>query len=110
MLGGGGLSQTHRAGPSDLSSPHLRGAGVGGSQEASPRAQHPRKRRPREGSFWPKVTPQIAGGSFYHFSRWLKPGFLVYFKPVFVMAENRSPEPGGDDADVDNGEVSEERG
>ena len=46
---------------------------------------------------------------FTHFSRWLKPVFLIYFKPVFLMAENRSSEPGGD-ADVDIGAVAGGRG
>lgn len=40
---------------------------------------------------------------------WLSPAFLVYFKPVFLMAENRSPEPGGDDADDDIDEADEGR-
>lgn len=31
--------------------------------------------------------------------------FLIYFKPVFLMAENRSSEPGGD-VDVDIGAVA----
>lgn len=43
------------------------------------------------------------------FSRWLKPAFLIYFKPVFLMAENRSPE-SGDDADNDIDEVDGGRG
>lgn len=49
----------------------------------------------------PRSLSKLLAGRFTHFSRWLK--------PVFLMAENRSSEPGGD-ADVDIGAVAGGRG
>ena len=50
----------------------------------------------------PMSLSKLLAGHFTHSSRWLEPVFLIYFKPVFLMAENRSSEPGGD-VDVDIG-------
>lgn len=57
----------------------------------------------------PRSLSKFLEGRFTHFSRWLKPDFFIYFKPVFLMAENRSPEP-GDDADDNIDEVDGGRG
>lgn len=57
----------------------------------------------------PRSLSKLLAGRFTHFSRWLKPVFLIYLKPVFLTAENRSSEPGGD-ADVDVGAVAGGRG
>lgn len=59
--------------------------------------------------FSPRSLSKLLAGRLLHFSRWLKPVFLIYLKPVLLMAENRSSEPGGD-ADVDIGAVAGGRG